>query len=120
MRSKGREELLSGCLLFRPAALRFPPVALFEVERGALSSNNASLRRKQLAELVSVCQVLPFDDRAALLVARLQLELERKRKMIGPLDTLIAATALANAAILITHNTREFSRVAGLQLEDWF
>jgi tRNA(fMet)-specific endonuclease VapC len=36
------------------------------------------------------------------------------------LDTLIAGTALANGAILVTHNTSEFSRVADLRLEDWF
>jgi tRNA(fMet)-specific endonuclease VapC len=38
---------------------------------------------------------------------------------IGPNDTLIAAIARANGAILITHNSNEFSRVAGLQMEDW-
>jgi len=32
---------------------------------------------------------------------------------------LIAAIALANQATLVTHNTREFSRVAGLKIEDW-
>ena len=39
---------------------------------------------------------------------------------MGPFDTLIAGTALANNAILVTHNTKEFERVFGLQLEDWF
>ena len=34
-------------------------------------------------------------------------------------DLLIAAIALANDLTLVTHNTREFSRVAGLRLEDW-
>ncbi len=40
-------------------------------------------------------------------------------KPIGPNDTLIAATARAHDATLITHNIGEFSRVAGLQTEDW-
>ena len=38
---------------------------------------------------------------------------------IGPYDLQIAAIALANDLTLVTHNTREFSRVNGLQLEDW-
>jgi hypothetical protein len=38
---------------------------------------------------------------------------------IGSLDTLIAAIELANGLILITHNTGEFGRVNGLQIEDW-
>ena len=37
-----------------------------------------------------------------------------------PIDTLIAATALATRAVLVTHNTREFGRVRGLEVEDWF
>lgn len=40
--------------------------------------------------------------------------LEREGKPIGPYDTLIAGTALANRAILVTHNTTEFARVKGL------
>jgi len=43
----------------------------------------------------------------------------RLGKPIGPNDLMIAATALVHGAVLITHNTREFSRVEGLQIEDW-
>jgi len=32
---------------------------------------------------------------------------------------LIAAIALANNLTLVSHNTREFSRIPGLSLEDW-
>lgn len=38
---------------------------------------------------------------------------------IGPLDTLIAAHAKSLELTLVTNNTREFSRVDGLELEDW-
>jgi len=38
---------------------------------------------------------------------------------IGPYDVLIAGQAIARDMILITHNTREFGRVPGLQIEDW-
>ncbi len=46
-------------------------------------------------------------------------ELTSKGQLIGPNDLLIAATALAHGAILVTHNTAEFSRVPGLIIEDW-
>ena len=39
--------------------------------------------------------------------------------MIGPADLIIATTARATGAVLVTHNTKEFSRVPGLQIEDW-
>jgi predicted nucleic acid-binding protein len=38
---------------------------------------------------------------------------------IGPNDLLIGSIAMAHRAILITHNTREFGRIAGLKTEDW-
>jgi tRNA(fMet)-specific endonuclease VapC len=47
-------------------------------------------------------------------------DLERIGAKIGPLDTLIAGTALAHGATLVTHNTEEFSRISGLRLEDWY
>lgn len=45
--------------------------------------------------------------------------LEGRGKPIGPLDTLIAAQALALGAVLVSHNTREFSRVPKLRVHDW-
>jgi len=39
--------------------------------------------------------------------------------LIGPNEQLIAATALANDAVLVTHNQKEFARIAGLRLVDW-
>ena len=58
---------------------------------------------------------LPFDDRTAEAYGTIRADLERQGTPIGPNDLLIAAIALANGAILVTHNSREFSRVAGLK-----
>jgi tRNA(fMet)-specific endonuclease VapC len=49
----------------------------------------------------------------------LRADLERRGEPIGSLDTLIAAHALSVNAVLVTNNTREFSKVRGLQLENW-
>jgi len=45
--------------------------------------------------------------------------LKRQGTPIGDMDTLIAAHALAEKLILVTHNTRHFEKVPGLKLEDW-
>lgn len=69
---------------------------------------------------MSVLTSLLFDDAAASRAARLRLALEQRGVKIGPLDTLIAATAISQGAILVTHNTAEFSRVPDLRVEDWY
>ena len=62
---------------------------------------------------------LPFDDRAADMYGRIRADLERAGTPIGPNDLLIAAIALAHNVIVVSHNTREFARIADLRLEDW-
>lgn len=62
---------------------------------------------------------LPFDGQAAAIGGSIRALLAASGTPIGPFDLQIAAIALANELILITHNTREFSRVSGLRLDDW-
>ena len=62
---------------------------------------------------------IPFDREAARESARIRVDLERRGLVIGPLDLLIAGTAVSRGAALATNNTREFSRIKGLRLEDW-
>jgi len=69
--------------------------------------------------LLGSMEILPFDEEAAEHAARIRHHLEKAGKKIGPLDTLIAGTALAHRAVLVTNNTREFSRIPELEIEDW-
>ena len=62
---------------------------------------------------------LPFDGQAADICGRIRASLARRGTPIGPYDFQIAAIALANNLILVTHNVDEFSRVEGLRIEDW-
>lgn len=62
---------------------------------------------------------LPFDDEAANEFGRIRAALEAAGTPIGPYDMQIAAIALAHDLIVVTHNTREFGRIEGLQIEDW-
>jgi tRNA(fMet)-specific endonuclease VapC len=70
--------------------------------------------------MLAVVRILPFHEGAARAATEVRLALERTGSAIGPLDTLIAGTALAHSAALVTHNTREFSCGPGLRLLDWY
>jgi tRNA(fMet)-specific endonuclease VapC len=103
-----------------PREIGIPAVVLYELEVGIARSRRPRQRRESLAALLQVIHILPFDERAARASAELRAELERAGKGIGPMDTLIAGTALAYSAALVTHNAKEFSRVRGLRLLDWY
>ncbi len=90
---------------------------LFGVERSDPAHRaNTALRVQQLRQQFLS---LPFDDAAAAPYGRIRAELSARGQTIGGNDMLIAAIALANGCTLVTHNTTEFSRVAGLVIEDW-
>ena len=75
-------------------------------------------RARQQAFLVPFVS-LPFDDSAAEVYGRVRAQLEAAGTPIGPYDLQIAAIALANDLVLVTHNTQEFSRISGLRIVDW-
>jgi tRNA(fMet)-specific endonuclease VapC len=62
---------------------------------------------------------LPFGDEAAIVCGQIRARLASAGTPIGAYDLQIAAIALANNLTLVTHNTREFGRIEGLQVEDW-
>ena len=74
--------------------------------------------RAKVEALMQPYRSLPFDDAAAERCANIRRHLENLGAPIGPYDIQIAAIALANRCILVTHNTEEFRRIAGLRLED--
>ena len=90
-----------------------------ELYAGAMKSSDPATTLAKQRSFLDQFASLPFDDAAAEVYGRLRAHLEQRGTPIGPYDLMIAAIALAHSASLVTHNTREFSRVPGLRLEDW-
>lgn len=63
--------------------------------------------------------VLDFDAGDGQAAGQLRARLTSSGRLIGAYDILIAGQALARDLVLVTHNVREFGRVAGLKVEDW-
>lgn len=117
---KGMGNVAPKLLAKAPGDVLLPAVVLYELETGIAKSQAPAKRREQLNELLKVIQIIPFEVKAARIAADIRADLEHQGCMIGPLDNLIAASALASGAILVTRNTSEFCRISGLIVEDWF
>ena len=96
-----------------------PSIVVAELEFGAKHSNNYLENRQKFIKVIKNFKILPFTDAEAVFYGEIRQNLTSRGLIIGPNDLLIAATALANHGILITHNTNEFKRVENLTLEDW-
>lgn len=90
-----------------------------ELFYGSLRSANPERNLRLQQEFLSQFLSLPFDDQSAVVFGEIRAQLAAKGTPIGAYDLQIAAIALANNLILVTHNTKEFSRIPQLQSEDW-
>ena len=94
-------------------------IVKLELYYGAYKSSRQQRNLTVLSEFFSEFVSLPFDGRAAEICGKTRAQLAVAGTPIGAYDFQIAAIALDNNLTLVTHNTREFSRVEGLQIEDW-
>ena len=117
---KGMGNVSRQLLLVPPKDIGISTIVLFELEVGIAKSISPQKRQEQLKDLTSVVNILPFGFDEAKSAAAIRLGLERQGMTIGPYDILIAGVAMSNKGILVTHNTKEFERIEGLQIEDWF
>jgi len=102
-----------------PAHIALCSVVKAELLYGARKSSRRADNLRLLERFFMPLTSLPFDDVCAEQYGVIRTELETAGTPIGPNDLMIAATALANDATLVTHNLQEFARVPGLRLEDW-
>ncbi len=117
---KGQGDVAVHLFAHAPKDIFIPTIVLFELEVGIAKSNDSTKRREQLQKLLSAVQILDFTHKEAKESALIRAELERKGMPIGPMDTLIAGCARANALMLVSRNLSEFERVDELKVESWF
>ena len=98
-------------------------IVLASIVLGELQVGAGKSRSKQqtvvVKQLEQAYQLIGVGAAEAAHYAEVRLELEAQGQPIGSNDLWIAAQARANDYILVTANTREFSRVPLLQVENW-
>ena len=113
------EPLLQRVEASEPGSLAVSSVVAHELYFGAYRSERVAYNLETLRLLFTDLAILDFDREDARVAGEIRAELKRRGTPIGPYDTLIAGQAKARGLTLVTNNTGEFSRIAGLRIEDW-
>lgn len=102
-----------------PGDFGISAITVAELWFGAAKSSLPKQTRASVDAFLKPFEILPFASEAANEYAEIRVQLEKAGRPIGERDLLIAAIARARRLTVVTHNVREFSRVAGLRVEDW-
>jgi tRNA(fMet)-specific endonuclease VapC len=103
----------------QPEDILISTITQLELYYGAYRSVQQERNLAILQRFFSQFNIIALDSEAAKIAGRIRADLAASGTPIGPYDVQIAAIAMANNLILVTHNTKEFSRVNELQIEDW-
>ncbi|MBR4224566.1 MAG: type II toxin-antitoxin system VapC family toxin [Oscillospiraceae bacterium] len=95
-------------------------ITLAELEYGLGKSQHYARSRLALEKFLSPFEILPFDATAAARYGKICADLSMSGTRIGTMDMLIAAHAYSRGLTVITHNVKEFERVQGLEIIDWY
>jgi len=118
---KGNAAVVNRIKKHKPSSLCLCTITEFELRQGAERAPKTyqELERSKVALFLSKFDLLSFDSRAAGFAANINAQLLNKGKAISICDVFIAAVALSQGLTLVTNNTRDFSRIDGLIIEDW-
>lgn len=117
---KGQPGVLARIKATSPQQVVVSAITRMEIDYGlALNSERARKLAPLLDAFFSVIRTVPFEDPDARASAAIRAALKSKGQLIGAYDVLIAGSGVARGLIMVTSNVDEFSRVGGLQVENW-
>ena len=101
-------------------SLYTPSICLFELRFGStLRDDSKKFWLRIVDDIISRVIVLPFGENEAYLAGDILAGLQKTGQKIGLEDIFIAATTLIHKCILVTANTRHYSRIKDLKIENW-
>ncbi len=116
---KKSENLLQKLSINFEKGILISSLTVAELEFGVSNSRFPEKNRFSLLEFLSIFTILDFRESDAIPYGEIKTHLRRKGTIIGPIDLLLAAQALSNKLVFVTNNTKEFSRIENLKIEDW-
>ena len=115
---RGKGQVAARLLERQPSEVCLSSITWAELRFGAEAKASQKLKRA-IRSFVRDIAIVPFDESAADRFAVVAAALARRGEPIGAFDTLMAAHALSVGLVVVTNNTKHFSRVPGLRLENW-
>ena len=94
------------------------PITYYEINRGLLAINSKA-KLKKFKDLCKVFGVLELSKEVLDKAAQIYAALRKKGELIEDADLIISATCIVNDLVLITNNRKHFSRIEGLDIENW-
>jgi tRNA(fMet)-specific endonuclease VapC len=94
-------------------------ITVAELRFGASKSSRPARNHQALDDFLHPFEVALYNEPAARTYGTIRAPLEKKGRLIGPMDLLIAAHALSLEVQLLTNNAKEFKRVDGLDVTNW-
>ena len=101
------------------AKVALSTLVVAELDYGAKASQRAKENLEKLYQFLNIVQVVSFDVECAKVFGTVKSKLRSLDKPTGEVDALIAATATAHEATLVTSNKRHFENIEGLKVEVW-
>ena len=116
---KQNPAVLKRLLAQSPEDIAVSVITEAELRTGAAKSASAAKTLRLVENFLRPLAILEFTSNDAASYAQVRAKLERAGTPVGPLDTLIAAQAVARKLVLVSNNEREFGRVRGLHVQNW-
>ncbi|VFR23299.1 VapC toxin protein [plant metagenome] len=116
---KNRPERVRHAFNQRSSSLCISTISAMELVYGAEKSASPARNLATVEGFLARLDVLDYDHAAAINTGQLRAELAQAGTPIGAYDAMIAGHARSRGFVLVSNNTREFTRVPGLRLEDW-
>ena len=118
---KGKHVQLKRKLLSEiPEKIVVPSIVKAELLYGAEKSRRKKENLEKILQFLLPFNIVDFGDAEAIEYSKIRADLEKRGEITGPNDLIISAIVKTSDGILVTNNVREFSRVRGLKMEDWF
>ncbi len=117
--NKKPEPVISHLKRVLKSGVALSSITLSELEYGVEKSQRPHENSVSLMKFLLPFDILAYDEKAANHYGVIRADLERKGKVIGNMDMLIAAHAQSMNLTLVTNNEKEFRRIPNLSIENW-